>query len=457
MLSLRQVQSVDVSSTRADKHARLKEFSLSTSYPRDAFKFSVTFRLVVIAAGLSLSFFGAQMAMAQLFSACLLYLPTHRYFAINTLFVAVPALLYALFSSVAGKSSPKYRLVTTTIAEALVVSLVALALRFNCQPMIVIVLAVAVLALGNCAFVKAVTEMVPHLPEVKTFNGFNSYFYAFGICSVLAAVSLVKMISFALPGGLEVAASFILLGCAMVFKAMPESAGIGVQEKEHRLASVYALIPFLVPACMTAIPVFTVLLLTLERNWVLFPLLLHILQLVCEGAILGSMISSILALSLTLRRFQLSQLCMPALATLALAFTMAISPSANQGINADCCLVFLGAMFVYSNVQLVTRAQTSLSPALLGEAARLLSICMIFAVSIFVISLQPFLDTISATMMVRFLGLEIVVAGSSALSAALIWHNRSVNSVDLQETGSVNIESSHDFCTSGFVSRLSGE
>jgi hypothetical protein len=441
MLSLRQVQSVDVSSTRADEYARSKKFSLASSYVRHAFKFLIVFRLFFVVSGLSLSLLGAQMAMAQLFSACLLYTPTHHYLAINTLLVAVPA----LFFSIAGRSSSsKHRLITTCIVEALVVSLAALALRFNCPTMPVIVLSVAVLALGNCAFVKAVTEVVPLLPQTRTFNGYNSYFCAFGLGSVLAAVSLVKTISYSLPGGLEIAASFILLGCAMVFKAMPESEAHSIGVEESQFASAQELLPFLIPAYMTSIPVFTILLLTLERNWVLFPHLLHILQLMCQGALVGSIFS----FSMIFRRFQLSQFCVPALATFALAFIMAISPAANQGANTDFCLATLGALFVYSNVQLLTRAQISLSPLLLGQAVRRLSVCTIFAVTIFVSSLQPLLDTISATMVVRFLGLEIVVAGSFVLSAVLIWHSRSVNSTNVQNiTG--HIEESHDFCALG--------
>jgi hypothetical protein len=448
MLSLRQVQSADVSNTRADEYARSKEFSLANSDFRGAFKFLVAFRLLAVVTGLSLSLFGAQMAMAQLFGACLLYIPTHHYLAINTLLVAVPALIFSLFSVVREDTSPKHQLITTCISEALVVSLAALALRFNCQPMIVIVLTVAALALGNCAFVKATIKMVPLFPEVKTFTGFNGYFCAFGICSVLAAVLLVKTISFALPGGLEIAASIILLGCAMVFKAMPESNYQYVQEQRF-LAALSPLLPFLVPASMTAIPVFTVLLLTLERNWVLFPHLMHIFQIVCIGAIVGFGLS----VPLTARRFQLSQLCLPALAALALSFIMAISPAANQGLTADVCLAILGALFVYSNVQLLTRAQISFSPIVLAQSARLISICAIFAVSLFVISLEPFLDTISATMVVRFLGLEIGVAGSVALSAVLIFHNRSVGSVNIRDSGDKNAEQSHDFWSSGVVSR----
>lgn len=444
------MQSADVSSTRADEYARSKEFSLASSYVRHAFKFSVVFRLFFVVSGLSLSLFGAQVAMAQLFSACLLYMPTHHYFAINTLLVAVPA----LFFSIAGKSaSPKHRLITTCIVEALVVSLAALALRFNCPTMPVIGLSVAVLALGNCAFVKAVTEVVPLFPEARTFNGFNSYFCAFGLGSVLAAVTLAKTISFALPGGLEIAASFILLGCAMLFKAMPDSEAYSIEAKESKLPSALELLPFLIPACMTSIPVFTILLLTLERNWVLFPHFLHILQLMCQGALVGSIFS----FSMIFRRFQLSQFCVPAIASLALAFVMAISPAANQGANTDFCLVILGALFVYSNVQLLTRAQISLSPILLGQSGQWLSICTIFGVTIFVISLQPFVDTISATMVVRFLGLEIVVAGSLVLSAIMIWHSRFVNSTNVQEIAGINVEEAHDFCASGVASRMPAE
>jgi hypothetical protein len=450
MLSLRQVQSADVSSTRADEYARSKEFSVASSYVRHAFKFSVVIRLFFVVSGLSLSLFGAQMAMAQLFSACLLYMPTHHYLAINTLLVAVPG----LFFSISGKSSsPKHRLITTCIVEALAVSLAALALRFNCPTMPVIVLSAAALALGNCAFVKAVTEVVPLYPETKTFNGFNSYFCAFGLGSVLAAVSLVKTISFALPGGLEIAASFILLGCAMVFKAMPESEAYSIEVKESKFVSAQELLRFLIPACMTAIPVFTILLLTLERNWVLFPHLLHILQLICQGALVGSIFSC----SMIFRRFQLSQFCVPAIASLALAFIMAISPAANQGANTDFCLATLGALFVYSNVQLLTRAQILLSPVLLGQSGQWLSICTIFAVTFFVSSLQPFLDTISATMVVRFLGVEIAVAGSLVLSAVLIWHSRSLNWTNVQEIAGINVEETHDFCASGGASRLSAE
>jgi len=181
--------------------------------------------------------------------------------------------------------------------------------------------------------------------------------------------------------------------------------------------------------------------LTLEQNWALFPHLMHILQLLCKGALVGS----IMSLSPVFRRFQLSQFCVPALTAFALALIIAVSPAANQGVNADLCLAILGALFVYSNVQLLTRAQILLSPVLLGKSARLLSVCAIFAVTIFVIPLQPFLDTISATMLVRFLGLEIVVAGSVALSAVLIWHNRFLNSSNIQETSCLNIGAAHDF------------
>ena len=256
-----------------------------------------------------------------------------------------------------------------------------------------------------------------------------------------------------MPGALEIAASFILLGCAMVFKAMPAALHsergmdepVLPQATKLKLVSVQDLLPFLVPAYMTAIPVATVLLLTMEQNWALFPHLMHILQMLCQGALVGS----IIALLVVSGRFQVSQFSVPALTTFALAFVMAVSPAANQGINVDTCLVVLGGLFVYSNVQLLTRAQNLLNPVLLGQLTRLLIMCTLCTLGFFVLPLQPFLDTISATMLVRFLGLEVVAAGSVALGALFTCNHRLVNSLNIKELThvnvEVNVETAHDF------------
>jgi hypothetical protein len=195
MLSLRQVKSVDVSSSRADPHARSKEFSLLSPFSRDTSIFSIIFRLAVVIAGLSLCLFGTQLAIAQLFSASLLYLPTQNWVALNSLLVILPAFICSVFSGAVGKRfSPKKQIIIAGLALSLVVSFAALALRVDYQPSTVIVVSVLLLALFGCAFMKVVAEMVPVLPAIKTFNGCNSYFFTLALCSVLAAVALVREI-----------------------------------------------------------------------------------------------------------------------------------------------------------------------------------------------------------------------------------------------------------------------
>ena len=206
-------------------------------------------------------------------------------------------------------------------------------------------------------------------------------------------------------------------------------------------SSMHELLPFFVPASMTALPVFNVLVLALERNWVLYPQLLHSAGCICVGAFLGLLLS----LSPVARSFQLSQHAMPGLSAFALAVVLAITPGDNQGFNCDISLALLGALFVYTNVQLLTRAQSLFDRDLLNRAASLSLFCLAAAVAFFATLIQPFLDTISATMLTRFLGLEIVVVGSAMLTLVLSWQSRLMAISYIQQPVSGGNQASHDF------------
>ena len=223
MLSLRQVQSADVSDLQADPHALSKEWRLTDSFTQNAFRLSIALRQIAVLIGIASLFFGALCAIAQVLSACVLYLPAHRYFALNTWTVFFPALCYFGFALITNKQfSAKHQLVMSGLSLAVTVSVAALALRLQCQSVAVMVPTLAILAAGVAASSKALIEVVPQLPAVKNYGVFNSYFCTGSIFCVLAAIFSIKTISIALPAGLEIGASFILLGCAVLSKTLPE-------------------------------------------------------------------------------------------------------------------------------------------------------------------------------------------------------------------------------------------
>ncbi len=378
-----------------------------------------------------------RLAMLELLSAGLFAGPGGRWAGANSVCILLPiSILSPVIASQSRRYSSSFNPLLICLIQPLLLATIALACQsLGAWPLaapLLFIISVAAIALLGEAFCQANVVATGECVPPGNWRSANTLQLLFNVCgTILAFVCFFSLPSqFSLPHLLRSEALAALLSASLLYWSaagqMKTSSGTGQPTPRRHLSNKRQASQFLreLPvitlwfglSLSCCLPIFLLFLLALEQQTTLGPTLIDF----CDQAGIGCLIGAALANIPLKKGWRLTRRAIPFFLgslTAAGSLICLVKPS---GQNVNTALLLLGMSAAASYIELDTRLQRIFR----GDNLRKI-VAWRWSVGSLVIlavafSLAKYLDTISATMLLRVLGALTIFGASSVLIVSLL-------------------------------------